>query len=447
MASEKITFTRKTLEALPAPVKRQIVHDTETRALVLEITPTGTKTFRLYRKVEGRPEKITLGRFNPKLPDSREFTQGTDLLKVLLTKPELNVRMARRLAEAVNVQLDSGRNVAETKREARGELTLGQMFERYMAEHVEAKGIRTAKAIRELYERFLGELPDHPVKKHGVKRTKAPFSVNWHNRKLSSIRPEEIRKLHTAAGQVLAGSTANKIVDLLGVLYNKAIAWGEFTGPPPLAGIDLFAEAKRSRFLKAHEIPEFFSALEAEPSQDFADIVVLLLLAGARVGNTLSMRWADVDLKAAEWTVPGEVSKNGEAMVVVLVPEALEVLKRRHDERAVGSEWVFPADSASGHLSYPRKRWLALLERAGIKDLRIHDLRRSLGSWQARTGASLHIIGKSLGHKSVQATQIYARLDMDPVREAVTRATDALLAAGRAEPSQVLPMKRAHTKG
>jgi len=443
MASEKLHFTRKSLEALAAPVKRQIVHDTETRALVLEIAPTGTKTFRLYRKIEGRPEKITLGRFNPKLPDSREFTQGTDLLKVLLTKPELNVKMARRLAEAVNVQLDSGRNVAETKREARGELTLGQMFERYMAEHVETKGIRTGQGIRELYERYLGELPDRPAKKHGLKRTKAPFGVNWQNRKLSSIRPEEVRKLHTAAGQVLAGSTANKITDFLGVLYNKAKAWGEFTGTPPSTGIELFTEAKRARFLKAHEIPAFFAALESEPSQDFADLVVLLLLAGARIGNTLAMRWADVDLKSAEWTVPGEVSKNGEAMVVVLVPEALEVLKRRHDERAQDSEWVFPADSASGHLSYPRKRWLSLLERADLKDLHIHDLRRSLGSWQARTGSSLHIIGKSLGHKSLQATQIYARLDNDPVRESVTRATDALLAAGRAEPSEVIPLPTA----
>jgi integrase len=443
MASEKLHFTRKSLEALAAPVKRQIVHDTETRALVLEISPTGTKTFRLYRKVEGRPEKITLGRFNPNLPDSREFTQGTDLLKVLLTKPELNVKMARRLAEAVNVQLDSGRNVAETKREARGELTLGQMFERYMTEHVEAKGVRTGQAIRELYERFLGELPDHPVKKHGVKRTKAPFGVNWHNRKLSSIRPEEVRKVHTAAGQVLAGSTANKIVDLLNVLYNKAKAWGEFAGTPPTIGIELFSEATRARFLKAHEIPAFFAALEAEPSQDFADLTVLLLLAGARVGNTIAMRWADLDLKAAEWTVPGEVSKNGNAMVIVLVPEAIEVLKRRHDEREQGCEWVFPADSASGHMSYPRKRWVALLERAGIKDLRIHDLRRSLGSWQARTGSSLQIIGRSLGHKSLQATKIYSQLDMDPVRESVTRATDALLAAGRAEPSEVIPLPTA----
>lgn len=64
-----------------------------------------------------------------------------------------------------------------------------------------------------------------------------------------------------------------------------------------------------------------------------------------------------------------------------------------------------------------------------IPDLRIHDLRRTLGSWQAITGASLPIIGKSLNHKSQQATAIYARLDLDPVRMSVEKATAAMLVA------------------
>lgn len=61
-----------------------------------------------------------------------------------------------------------------------------------------------------------------------------------------------------------------------------------------------------------------------------------------------------------------------------------------------------------------------------ITDLRIHDLRRTLGSWQAKTGASLPIIGKSLNHKTQQATAIYARLDLDPVRQSFDIATQAM---------------------
>jgi integrase len=71
---------------------------------------------------------------------------------------------------------------------------------------------------------------------------------------------------------------------------------------------------------------------------------------------------------------------------------------------------------------------------AGLEeDLRIHDLRRTLGSWQARAGASLTIIGKSLGHKSQQATAIYSRLDLDPVRASVEQATAAMIEAGKAQ--------------
>jgi integrase len=64
-----------------------------------------------------------------------------------------------------------------------------------------------------------------------------------------------------------------------------------------------------------------------------------------------------------------------------------------------------------------------------LSNLRIHDLRRTLGSWQARTGASLAIIGKSLNHKSPTTTAIYARLDLDPVRASVEKATQAMLTA------------------
>ena len=82
-------------------------------------------------------------------------------------------------------------------------------------------------------------------------------------------------------------------------------------------------------------------------------------------------------------------------------------------------------------------------EGARLEDIRIHDLRRTMGSWQARTGASLVIIGKSLGHKSQQATAVYARLDLDPVRAAMETATSAMLEAAKQKPgANVLPYKK-----
>ena len=67
------------------------------------------------------------------------------------------------------------------------------------------------------------------------------------------------------------------------------------------------------------------------------------------------------------------------------------------------------------------------MQRAGIKDIRLHDLRRTLGSWQAATGANSYIIGRSLGHKNQQSTAIYARLSIDPIKESVEKAAQAML--------------------
>lgn len=75
----------------------------------------------------------------------------------------------------------------------------------------------------------------------------------------------------------------------------------------------------------------------------------------------------------------------------------------------------------------PKRPWRELLQSAGIENLRLHDLRRTMGSCQAISGTSLHIIRKSLGHKSTSTTQVYARLTADPVRESMQKATDRMM--------------------
>ena len=120
---------------------------------------------------------------------------------------------------------------------------------------------------------------------------------------------------------------------------------------------------------------------------------------------------------------PGRIpeTKSGEPVTLALPPAAMTILQTRKVDSS--SEWVFPGKGATEHLMEPKTAWKRIIARAGIKDLRIHDLRRTLGSWQAAAGSSLPIIGKSLGHKSLGATQIYARLNLDPVRASVNKAT------------------------
>jgi integrase len=117
-------------------------------------------------------------------------------------------------------------------------------------------------------------------------------------------------------------------------------------------------------------------------------------------------------------------------MVVPLLPPVLAILNRRYEKRAQ-EEFVFPAKrclSKSGHLMEPKKAWAVICGTAGLKDVRIHDLRRTMGSWQSLLGASMQVIGASLGHKSLQSTAVYARLNDDPVRASMGKAIAAMTA-------------------
>jgi integrase len=99
--------------------------------------------------------------------------------------------------------------------------------------------------------------------------------------------------------------------------------------------------------------------------------------------------------------------------------------------------------SHTGHLVEPKTAWKDLVERANLTDLRLHDLRRTLGSWQASLGTNLAMIQKTLGHAEISTTMIYARLNLDPVRQAVDAAAAAMLTAGgMTPPAEVVPLKK-----
>jgi integrase len=223
-------------------------------------------------------------------------------------------------------------------------------------------------------------------------------------------------------------------------MFNKAInEWRIWKGENPAHGIAKFSEQSRDRFLQSDELPRFFKAVAEEENKTIRDYILMSLLTGARRSNVLAMRWHDINFERAEWRI--EVTKNGAPQTITLSPEAIEVLlNRRPSDKA---EYVFSGSGKSGHLEEPKKGWKRILESAGIEDLRIHDLRRTLGSWQAKTGASLAIIGKSLNHKNQSTTAIYARLDLDPVRDSVNTATHAMMvAAGLKESADVVKLAK-----
>jgi integrase len=248
----------------------------------------------------------------------------------------------------------------------------------------------------------------------------------WASRPLSGIRKADCQALHSRVGREHGRYAANRLLALLRAMFNKADGVG-YEGPNPTAGIKKFPEEKRDRFLHGHELKAFFQSLADEPNATLRDYFAVALFTGGRKSNVLAMRWEDVDLAAGIWRIPE--TKSGIPVVVPLTAPVLAILQARQ-ETTNGCPWVFPGRGKTGHLVEPKTAWKRIIERAGLEDVRPHDLRRSLGSWMAMTGAGLPLVGKMLGHTQAQTTQIYARLAVDPVRQAAEAATTAMLSAG-----------------
>jgi integrase len=402
--ADRFNFTKEKLDALKAPLSGRVaVQDAKTLGLILRVTPTGVKTFSLFRRVKGgEPFRETLGRYG---------------------KGGISIDQARRLAGAINAKAAEGVNVAEVRRAHRAERTFAELFSEYVERHAKSQK-RTWAEDRQRFEQYLAK----------------PLG----RKKLSAINRATIAGIHSAITNDGHPVVANRVIALVSSVFGRAIEWG-LIEHNPAKGIRRNRETSRDRFLQADELPRFFKALATEPSEVIRDYILLSLLTGARRDNVLTMRWKDVSLPRTEWRIPH--TKNGTAQTIPLSAEVVAILERRAAEKSASAAFVFPGAGKSGHLVEPKKGWQRVLARAGIEDLHIHDLRRSLGSWQAKTGASLAIIGKSLSHKNPQTTAIYARLDLDPVRESVARATAAILKAGglKASPT-IVPLRGARRK-
>ncbi len=249
------------------------------------------------------------------------------------------------------------------------------------------------------------------------------FLSSWFNKKISSITKQEIKELHDKIYKENGLYQANRLLERIRTIYNKAIEWG-FKGANPSIGIKKFKEKQRDRFLQKDELKNLLQALEVEENKLIRNYIYLSLFTGARKSNVLSMRWEDINFNTKEWHIKD--SKNGENLIIPLVKEAMDILNECKKDNT--SEYVFPSkNSKYGYLQDPKKTWNKILKNANLKDVRLHDLRRTLGSYQAITGSSLLVIGKSLGHKSSKATEVYSKLSTDPVRKSMETAIKEMI--------------------
>lgn len=387
---KKINFTKSSIEVIKAPeTGRTYIYDQKTSRLAICVTNTGLKSWYWYGKVNGKPRRKLLGKW-----------------------PDMTVEQARKKAESDSGKAAEGRDPTAEQRLRKGVPTLEVIFDDFILAPTKTKAKRpkspkTVKEYRQLWNAHLKEC--------------------WGPRKLSAITRQEIERLHNSIGDENGSYIANRVLSLLKALFNHAVKPLEVYDVNPAATVSGFEEHSRERFLGADEIAKFMAEVEAEPSETVKDFIKLALFTGQRRSNVQAMKWEDINLELGVWTIPQ--TKTGKH-TVPLTNEAIAVLRGREKSRGQ-CEYVLPGRHGYGHLKDPMKQWRAILDRAGLKDLRIHDLRRTLGSWQAGTGSSLLTIGKALGHKRLETVAVYSRLELKTVRDSMQTATAAIADAAK----------------
>jgi integrase len=379
------------VKKLSEPVKGSKIHyDPVLPGFGIRVTAAGARSFVLnYRTASGRERRITIGAF-----------------------PNWTVGAARTEARRLKRMIDEGGDPlgdVEAEREAP---TVNELADRFETEHLTRRRPGTASDYRSMLVKYirpaLGRL------------------------KVADIVFADIDRLHhriTGAGHP---RRANTVVAVLSKMLSLAIRW-DMRADNPCRGIERNGEVKRKRYLSGDELARLTKALTTYPEKQSADVVRVLLLTGARRGEVLGMRWADVDLTAGIWSKPGSTTKQKADHVVPLSVPAQQLLaeirKRQTAKRQQLPEHVFPGAGESGHVVEIKRAWRTLCKHADIAGLRIHDLRHSFASQLASGGASLPLIGALLGHSSPATTARYSHLFQDPQRAAVEKVAAIVTAA------------------
>ena len=377
-------LTKQVIDETPFPSAGQVfVRDTELAGFALRVTKS-RKSFILEKRIRGRMRRLTIGPYGP-----------------------LTVDQARKLAATHVGAIAQGGDPAQVRQDRLHEPTFGDLTDQYLERHAPRK--RSARDDRGMLETHL---------------------MGFRTRKLTDLSRNDVARLHAKVGAT-APYRANRLVSLLRKMFNLARDWGLYAGENPATRIQLFREESRNRFVQPEEFPRLFQAIGEEPNLYIRSVLLTALLTGARRAEVLTMRWEDLSLTRAEWRIPQ--TKAGRSHLLPLPQTLVAMLGRL--PRANGSPYVFPGQNGADHLQNMKRAWDRIRVKAGMQDVRFHDLRRTLGSWLAGSGESLHLIGKVLNHRDPSTTAIYAQLNLDPVRQALER--NAMKMLGAAEPQQI----------
>ena len=359
--------------------KDTVFWDRDLTGFGVRVYPTGGKVYVAQARGPGGPRRVTVGRYGV-----------------------IHADEARKRAAHIIARIKAGEEAVPKPLNPAGGPTVAELAKRYLAEYVYVRcKPRTVKTVRSVVCRHivpaLGKLP------------------------LASVERKHVAELHQRLSATPAA--ANQAVRALSAMYKLAESWELVPDglSNPCRAIAEYPGRRRERFLTEAELDRLGSALDEAETKGGASAsavaaIRLLILTGCRKSEILNLRWEDVALDQAELRLAD--SKTG-ARVVSISEPAVKLLAGL--PRLPGNPWVIPGRKPGTHLRKLDDAWQSVRSRAGLHDVRLHDLRHSFASRALALGEGLTVIGKLLGHARIETTSRYAHLARDSVRESAER--------------------------
>ncbi len=367
-------ITKRFVESISPDTEKTLKFwDGELKGFGLIVWPSGRRTYCVeYRNADRIKKRLKLG-----------------------VHGQITTEEARDLAKKQLGKVAHGEDPAVEKKKARDSSTIEELANNYIERHGYKKRPKSLqedqKLIRNLILPVIGKS------------------------KVINVTRRDIESLHKSLQKT--PYQANRTIALLSKMFSLAISWG-WREDNPASGIERFQEEKRDRWLNQEELDRLWAVLDRYPKNNTAYIFKFLLLTGARKGEALGATWDQFDLEKGVWTKPSHLTKQKKREHLPLSEKSLDILRSLKNINPKSSYYLFPGRIEGQPIKEIKTFWKRILNEAGLKDVRIHDLRHTHASHLVSSGLSLSIVGKLLGHTQASTTQRYAHLADEPLREA-----------------------------
>jgi len=315
----------------------------------------------------------------------------------------LTAKIARKKAEQLKSEIQLGKDLYAENQLYKVTPTLQEFYDEHYLPHIKQKN-RSWRTTESIFRTHI--LP------------------RWAEFSMCNVTRLMVTKAHNEClGKGLKPATANKMATFLRSFYNLAKKW-EISGVivNPAERFD-FAEEnnKVERYITQEESARLIEQVKLSKNKQLQYIIPFLLLTGARRSEALHCQWEHFNFEKLMWTIPTSLSKSKKPHHIPITPTLLELLQSipRQDD----NPYVFPSPKTGKPYTNTYQAWNTARTKAGLKDVRMHDLRHSFASALVNSGVSLYAVQNLLGHHNISVTQRYAHLQQDTLMNAANCAT------------------------